>query len=154
MAKPPLESVPLAQNELLVGLKSSEVKAIEKAGSTRKYKIGKTIFTEGDEGTHVFCVISGRVEITIGLGDIDEAPVHVGPAGTVFGEFVLFDGHRRSATARAVKPVKLLAIDRETLRRYMEDNPGAGYRIMTNLSNVLVSRICKTTDNLRASLTW
>jgi CRP-like cAMP-binding protein len=154
MPKTPVEKVPLLENDLFVGFSKADLKKIEAAGELRRYKPGKTIFVEGDDGTHIFCIVSGRVEISIGLGRMDEAPVHVGTPGSVFGEFILFDGNRRTATARAVKPVKLLAIKNTELQKVLEENPAMGYRLMRNLCTILVGRICKTTDDLRASLTW
>jgi len=140
---------------LFAGLEPQQLEAITAAGEPRSYDIGETIFAEGDPGTHLYCVCAGRVEITLALGNqADQAPVHVATDGSVFGEFVLFETVARTATARAVKPVEILAIGAAELRAVFAADPEAGYRVMDNLCRILVGRIQKTTKELKSSLMW
>lgn len=140
---------------LFEGLGAEQLQAITAAGEPRSYAVGETIFTEGDPGTHLYCVCSGRVEITLALGNsVDQAPVHVATDGSVFGEFVLFETVARTATARAVKPVEILALGAAELRAVFAADPQAGYRVMDNLCKILVGRIQKTTKELKSSLMW
>lgn len=150
MSRSKLENV-----RLFEGLSPQQLTRIEAAGQMRDYSIGDTIFQEGDEGTHVYCLLEGRVEISLALGDTgDQAPVHTSTPGSVFGEFVLFQSVKRSATARATKQVEILAVDVDALRRFFDEDPQAGYKTMDNLCRILVERISKTTSELRSSLMW
>jgi CRP/FNR family transcriptional regulator, cyclic AMP receptor protein len=140
---------------LFKDLSRSQLRVLEQAGEHREYSVGDTIFKEGQDGTHVYCVIDGRVEISLALGEVgDEAPVHVATPGSVFGEFILFEKSKRSATARAVKPVTMYTITAERLREVFADDPQAGYKVMDNLCRILVGRMNKTTSELRSSLMW
>jgi len=106
------DSVSLKDNELFVGLSRSELAAVEALGEKCDYKVGKTVFSEGSPGTHISCMLSGRVELSVNLSGTDEAPVHLATGGSVFGEFILLhdEEHMRTATARAVKKsIPLLA---------------------------------------------
>jgi len=146
---------PLSTIRLLQELEDKQLQLIEEAGEFRKYDVGDTIFDEGKEGTHIYCILDGRVEISLKLGEAtDQAPVHTGTPGSVFGEFILFEKTTRSATARAVKPVRIFAITAEALRKIFATHPEIGYPVMDNLCRILVGRVSKTTQELRSSLMW
>ena len=149
------KTLPLKTIRLLQGLDDRQLQLIENAGESREYEVGETIFEEGTEGTHIYCILDGRVEISLKLGDAtDQAPVHTGTPGSVFGEFILFEKTTRSATARAVKTVKIFAITAEALRGIFSEHPEIGYAVMDNLCRILVGRVSKTTQELRSSLMW
>jgi CRP-like cAMP-binding protein len=140
---------------LFAGLDPEQLAALETLGEERRYVEGDTIFQEGKAGTHLYCVLDGRVEITLALDAAgEEAPVHTVLPGSIFGEFVLFTGAPRTATARAVRDTRILALPREGLGELFERDPRLGYLLMRNLCGILVGRINKTTKDLRASLTW
>lgn len=145
----------LAGVRLFEGLDKDQLDRIEAAGEMVRYEVGDTIFEEGNKGTHVYCLVSGRVEISLSLGESgDCAPVHTATPGSVFGEFVLFEPVKRSAAARATKPAEIVTIDAEILRGIFADDPSAGYRTMDNLCRILVERMAKTTSELKSSLMW
>ena len=146
---------PLSKIRLFAGLSDEQLDAIEGAGERRKYAAGDTLFTEGEEGTHVYCLVSGRVELSVAMSDqTEQVPVHVATVGSVFGEFVLFEQRPRSATARAVRGAHVLAVTAEDMHAAFVADPAAGYVVMHNLCNILVERMRKTTGELRASLMW
>ncbi len=145
----------LAEIKLFKGLSNDQLARIEAAGELVEYDIGDTIFEEGNKGTHVYCLVSGRVEISLALGSTSEqAPVHTATPGSVFGEFVLFDKCNRSATARAIKSASILTIDADSMRGIFAEDPQAGYKTMDNLCMILIERMSKTTHELRSSLMW
>jgi predicted signal transduction protein with EAL and GGDEF domain len=74
-------------------------------------KTGETLFREGDAPTSAFLIESGRLRITAMvrgqqalLGDVD--------AGALVGEVAVLDDSPRTATATALEPTVLTAIDR------------------------------------------
>lgn len=146
---------PLSEVKLFAGLDTAQLEAINRVGEIKQFGVGDVIFAEGDVGTHLYCLLDGRVEITLALtGQAEQAPVHVAVPGSVFGEFVLFETEARTARALAVKPVEILEIGAEELRGVFADDPATGYRVMDNLCQILVGRIRKTTKELKASLIW
>ena len=72
--------------------------------------------------------------------------------GRVFGEFALLAGAERSATARASKDATCFVLSRGDFRALAEADPELGYRVLDELSQILVGRIVKTTQELRSSL--
>ena len=146
---------PLKEIKLFGGLTEEQRGAIERAGEIREYEAGDTIFSEGDEGTHIYGVLSGRVEISVALSNAaEQVPVHVATDGSVFGDFVLLERLPRSATVRAIKEVEVFAIAADDLEAVFQQEPGVGYTVMRNLCRILVERMRKTTTELRSSLMW
>jgi EAL domain-containing protein (putative c-di-GMP-specific phosphodiesterase class I) len=77
-------------------------------------KVGETLFREGDEPTTAFLVESGRLRIsaTVGgkaviLGDVE--------TGALVGEVAVLDDAPRTATATALEPSVLTAVDRNQI---------------------------------------
>jgi CRP-like cAMP-binding protein len=145
----------LAGIKLLHGLTDDQLAAVEAAGEWLCCEAGDTIFAEGDAGTDLYCVVAGRAEITVALGGAaEQAPVHMAAPGSVFGELALCHDGPRTATVRVVKDAEILRVGREALRAVFDENPRAGYLVMSNLCRILSERMCKTTRELRASLMW
>jgi CRP-like cAMP-binding protein len=68
---------------------------------------GEVIYAEGDEGTHMFGIVSGAVRLTKGSVVV----ATLGP-DDVFGERALIDHLPRNLTATAVGETTLAEIDR------------------------------------------
>jgi CRP-like cAMP-binding protein len=140
---------------LFAGLSEVQLSAIEAVGEFRNYEEGETIFAEGDEGTHLYAVTEGRVQLSVGLhGQTEQVPVHISTPGSVFGEFVLFEKLPRSATAQVYRGTGVFVVTAEQMETVFQQDPAAGHLVMRNLCSILVSRMRKTTSELRASLAW
>lgn len=145
----------LSTIRLFAGLTTEHLDALLEVGVFRTYEQGATVFSEGDDGTHLYALLAGRVQLSVQLGDATEqVPVHTCTSGSEFGEFVLFETTPRTATARAVKSTEVFVVTREELDRVFARFPDAGLTVLRNLCGILVGRMRKTTTELRASLTW
>ena len=96
------------------------------------FEAGEKIFVQDDEGSHMYVVRSGRVNI-VASGTILE---NVGPNGT-FGEMALIDGSPRSATAVALEPTEVVVIDERTFLNLVEKNPKIALQLMRGLAQRL-----------------
>ena len=109
------------------------------------YEEGDTIFRQGDEGSSLLLIESGAVEISYGEGKSRVALANLFP-GQYFGELSLFDGAPRSATAAATKRSRLIRLDRADLVDFVNKNPAAALRIISEMgerlrqTNELMSR--------------
>ena len=97
---------------------------------------GTTIFYQGDEGSALFVVEDGAVEISYGEGKTKFVLATLF-AGQYFGELSLFDGAPRSATATALKRSRLIRLDREALVEFVNGSPAAAMRIIGEMSERL-----------------
>jgi HEAT repeat protein/uncharacterized membrane protein len=94
------------------------------------------IFQQGDEGEVFYIVVSGAVVISRGKTRL----ATLGPREG-FGEMAILDRESRSATATAEVATTLLALDRDSFDRAIEQNPVVArgvYRVLTErLRNTL-----------------
>src|SRR5205085_2926305 len=109
------------------------------------FREGETVFRQGDEGSSLFIVEDGAVEISFGEGRTRVVLASLFP-GQYFGELSLFDGSPRSATATATKASRLVRLDRDDLVDFVNKNPSAALRIIAEMgerlrqTNELMSR--------------
>jgi uncharacterized membrane protein len=94
------------------------------------------IFNQGEEGSSLFIIEDGAVDISYGEGRTKVCLATLYP-GQYFGELSLFDGAPRSATASAIKPSRLIRLDRDDLVDFINKNPAASLRIIAEMSERL-----------------
>jgi len=100
------------------------------------YSEGDIIFKQGDEGSSLFVIEEGGVEISYGEGKAKVCLANLF-TGQYFGELSLFDGAPRSATAVASKRSHLIRLDRDDLVDFVNKNPAASLRIIAEMSERL-----------------
>src|ERR1700693_640076 len=109
---------PMTRQELLANIPLFEsptpedLDALSRRLEQVEYPEGEVIFRQGDEGSALFVIEDGAVEISYGegRGKIMLATLFT---GQYFGELSLFDGAPRSATATAAKKSRLIRLDRD-----------------------------------------
>lgn len=126
----------LANIALFESLTDDDLTALSQRVEGVQFEAGDTIFHQGDEGSSLFVVEEGAVEISYGEG---RARVVLATlfTGQYFGELSLFDGSPRSATATASKRSRLIRLDREDLVDFVNKNPDAALRIIAEMSERL-----------------
>ncbi len=98
-----------------------EIAALVPFCSVGMHAAGETIFARGDAGERLYIIDEGEVELRF---EQRRPGKRLGP-GEVFGELALItSGRRRTATAVAATPCRLIAIDREVWRRLARERPG------------------------------
>jgi uncharacterized membrane protein len=100
------------------------------------YAPGDVIFRQGDEGSSLFVIEDGAVDIAYGEG-AGQVMLATLFNGQYFGELSLFDGAPRSATATAVKPTHVIRLDRDDLVDFVHKNPAAALRIIEEMGDRL-----------------
>src|SRR5689334_15863501 len=93
------------------------------------YAQDDVIFQQGEEGSSLFIIEDGAVDISYGVGKTKVSLASLYP-GQFFGELSLFDGAPRSATAAAIKPSRLVRLDRDDFADFLNKNPAASMRII------------------------
>jgi CRP-like cAMP-binding protein len=89
----------------------------------RRFAPGETIVREGDRGSSMFVVESGRLGVSV-HGKVGQSQrLAVLEAGAAFGEISLLTGDPRSATVRALTEATLLEIDKANLSPILRENP-------------------------------
>jgi CRP/FNR family cyclic AMP-dependent transcriptional regulator len=106
---------------------------------------GTVLFKDGDSGTEMFIIQTGKVKISKNIGDQDKT-LAVLPAGEFFGEMSILNNKPRSATAEVVEDSKLLVIDPKTFESMLRGNAEIAIRIIKKLS----ARLQETDNQLEA----
>ncbi len=132
-------------HELIRSLLADESFLTDVKTKLQTIKPNKKIIQQGDSHKYLYVIESGHVRIIIKGHLNNEVDLHPGiydlGAGEVFGEFGLFDDQPASADACAVTKTKLIAIEKESLRRYMDSHKVRGYIILTEMFTKLVCQI-------------
>jgi uncharacterized membrane protein len=126
----------LANIPLFESLIPADLDALSRRLEQAEYADGDVIFRQGDQGSSLFIIEDGAVEISYGegRGRITLATLFT---GQYFGELSLFDGSPRSATATAARNSRLMRLDREDLVDFINKNPSAALRIISEMSERL-----------------
>ena len=98
----------------------------------RTVPAGGVIYHEGDEGSHMYGIVSGAVELRKG----DLVVAVLGP-DDVFGERALIDHLPRNVTAVATTETALADIDRRTFLFLVHESPTFALGIMGALASRL-----------------
>lgn len=106
--------------------------------SAVEFQPGDTIFEEGQEGSLMYLVQDGEVEVVQDLGGI-EKQVAVLARGDFFGEMSILDQQPRSHSVRALSAAKLIEIDRAGLQKMLVRNPEISVRMVRKLGQRLAS---------------
>ena len=120
------------------------------------FKQGETIVREGDEGTSMFIILEGTVEVSKSLtlkvkGSLTEdekiltrisADDHA-----FFGEVVLFEKPVRTASIVALTDCSFLRVERNDFHNFAEENPLIGYRLVRNIAEALCRRFRKADED-------
>jgi len=93
---------------------------------------GAVLTEQGKPGQECYVIVEGEASILIG----GEEKAVVGP-GTMIGEMALIDSRPRSATIRAKKPMKLLALNTKHFKTMLEEMPSANKAVMSRLTELL-----------------
>ncbi len=137
---PKQEPVQLVDQQLLIGLTSTELEELAKHLSSRKYMAGDTIIEKDSAATEIFFLESGRVVIQ-DSSDVNRTfTLAVINAGNSFGEMALLDKQKRSATVRAETEVTCFVMLYDILDK-LESMTSIRAKIITNLAASLSSRL-------------
>src|SRR6266566_3670088 len=83
---------------------------------------GETLIRAGDEGSSMFVVHNGRVQVQLSESG-KSRPVAVLSEGNFFGEMALFTGEPRTASVVALEETEVLEIGHAAMKHLFETNP-------------------------------
>lgn len=112
-------------------------KSKTEAAFIAQVKTNDFIFREGDLGTVMYIIQSGRVEILKRQANDEERQLAVLGQGDFFGEMSILENLPRTASARALETCKLVEINGSTFDHMLRKNPEIAVRMMRKLSRRL-----------------
>ena len=109
-----------------------------------EFNPGINIITEDEQGTSMFIITEGLVDVFLKKGDKEIKVARLAP-GQFFGEISLCTGASRSATIKTVTKVKSLEIKKEHLSKILVNRP----KIAEALSNIVTEHKLENELNLK-----
>lgn len=106
-----------------------------------EFEPGEVIFRQGDQGTMMYLVQKGEVEVLQEMGGTETQVATLGRSD-FFGEMSLLENAERTHTLRALSQAKLVQIDRPAFSQMLSRNPDIAVRMVKKLS----ARLATTED--------
>lgn len=127
----------LSQVDLFAGLSMQQLDEVARIVSDREFKKGQLIFSEGDEGSGFYIVISGRVKVYKVSADGKEQIMHIFGPGHPFAEVPVFEGSRYPANAEAMAGSRLFFFPKKDFVKLIHENPSLAMNMLASLSQRL-----------------
>ena len=138
------------QVPLFASLPSNEIKYLAESLAEREFSPGTVFIHENEAAELFFILLEGQMEIIKELGTPNERLLAVGETGSFVGEMGLINpGSRRSASARARTPVRLLEMTRADFDALLHRQPALAYKMVRVLSLRLTDAENRTIRDLR-----
>ncbi len=128
--------------DIFAPLSPEEIGKLACAASSHVYAPGETVIHAGDEGSSMFVVNRGRVEVRISDNGTPHTVAQLGE-GDFFGEMALLTGEPRTANIVAADETEVLEVGHEAMKLLFDTNP--------NLVNALGGIIAERRISLAAT---
>jgi len=134
-----LHSELLAQIPLFDTLATEDLEALAGRMTERHFKAGEKVFDKNDEGSSMYVVQSGAVQIFLPGTTAEEPRVVLKDArtGEYFGELSLFDDKPRSASVEATVDTTLLELTRVDFSDHLSKSQNAAMTILAEMAERL-----------------
>ncbi len=124
----------ISQVDLFRSLNDSHRSYLAKCTGTSQYHAGDVIIRQGEEGTHLSIIVSGRVEVRRERPGREPLVLHDLVAGQFFGEMALLDDRPRTATVIALEDTLCLTLYKWHFRVELESHPEMAIAILPEIS--------------------
>jgi len=138
----------LARAPLFSGLSDSEIEVLFEATRTHTLEPREELFHKGDEGSHVYLVIRGKLKALTTSEDGDDVVFSIMSIGELVGEIGFLGSPTRTATVSAITESELLGIDRRDFLAFLKAHPEASITLLS----VLAERIKRISELVEDTL--
>lgn len=114
-------------------LDPTDREAIRSRSGPRRFRAGSTLMHEGQSGTEVMVLVSGRVKVTYLTEDGREVILDFRGPGELLGEMAVVDGSPRSNTVEAVEPVEALAMTAADFKSLVASRPTLADQLLQHM---------------------
>ena len=136
----------MGEPSFLETLSAEQARALGALGRERRYTTGAALFIERDPADAVLIVRSGRVKLSCVTDAGREAVLGIREPGDLIGEMSAIDDAPHMATARALEPVKVLAVSSDAFVAFLEHTPGVALVLVRMLNRRLRDADRKRTE--------
>jgi serine/threonine-protein kinase len=112
----------------------SQDETIHPPARTQSFAAGNLIFGQGEPGTDLYVIRSGKVRLFLTVRNAEQTIAHL-QEGDFFGETILLEESHRALSARAEEDCVLLCLNREVFAQLIHDD--FARRVIANLAEKL-----------------
>jgi CRP/FNR family cyclic AMP-dependent transcriptional regulator len=132
---------------LFAGLTESELSHITQIAQRHRHEAHKVIIRQGDVGGDMYCVVRGRLKVTVCDVRRKEIVMNLLQPGDSFGEIAFLDGLGRSATVTTHDACELLVIRRADFLRLLDKSPVIGVTLLKATAGLVRRMTERAEDN-------
>jgi CRP/FNR family cyclic AMP-dependent transcriptional regulator len=145
-----LDPAQLKQVPLFANLTPDHLQKVAAIATPRILKMGEHIFREGEIGTEMYIIGTGKVRISKMVPGVGEEALAILEPGSYFGEMALIDDTPRSADATAQQSCSLYVIQKADLEQLMVQHKDLAYELLWTFVRTLSARLRETNDKIKA----
>ena len=124
----------LTQIPIFKGLSPKQIETLSNTLVEINFKRDHIIFSEGDEATGFYILISGRIKVFKISLEGKEQILHIFGPGDIFGEVPMFEGNHFPANAETIEKSRLLFFQRSSLIELIKKEPNLAMNMLAALS--------------------
>ena len=135
---------------MLAEMDSKDLEILSGLMKQENFPAGSRIIEEGDMGDTMYLLVDGTVDVlkTTLYGDEYVCATLKDEYSCVFGEIAMIDHDRRSATVTAKTDCRTFSITAENFRRYCQDYPAVGCKLLLFIAANLCRNLRQENENL------
>jgi HEAT repeat protein len=130
----------LREIPIFADLSPEDLKLVAEIAREEWYPQNTDIFHQGDEGSMMFVIVDGRLQVVRNADGTDQVLAERGP-GDFVGEMAIIESAPRSATLHTQSEVRVLAIDDETFKGILRERPSVSFAVLRSLSRRLREKV-------------
>jgi CRP-like cAMP-binding protein len=132
----------LSHTDFFQALTPSQIDRVAAVSEMQQFEGGDQVYRIGESAKAVYVLVDGTVRMAIGFGGRNAQAGDIVRRGDVFGWAALTPGcNQRIATASCLSPCDILAINGVALLNLMEQDHTLGYRLMTQLTQLITGTL-------------
>ncbi|HBI23267.1 MAG TPA: hypothetical protein DDX84_03445 [Nitrospiraceae bacterium] len=114
-------------------LNDDDLNVISKVLKEMDFKIGTTVFKEGEDGQSLYIIKRGEVKACKSTPEGELLTLMLHKDGDIFGEMSFLDGRPRSATIVAISDTKAYMLEKNDFEGLVDNHPRLIYKMLKNI---------------------
>jgi CRP-like cAMP-binding protein len=136
------------------GLDAEEIETLVSVAEEQILAQGELLWSEGETAGGMFVVLEGAIEFVGSFAGGVERVFGTARSGQVLGLLSAIDDGPRPATARAVEPTRMLALDTNVIADLRGSSPLIWAKIISGLGQQLAAQTRLIVEQYRRNIEW